>query len=84
LDASVLVSNLPEELLNITESLVVKIWDDQSSVMYRYDTFMSKAYKVEDGYIRLGVKRLKLAGMILVVGVRIECEELESLIDPPD
>jgi hypothetical protein len=83
-DPALLLGTLPGGLFELADSLFVKIWDDQSSVIYRYNTFISKIYKVEEGYIKFGVKRLRLAGMTLVVGIKIDCEDLESLIVPVD
>lgn len=79
LDPALLIGTLPGELLSLSDSLFVKIWDDKSSVIYRYNTFISKTYRVEDGFIKFGVKKLQLAGMTLVVGIKIDCEDLDSL-----
>jgi hypothetical protein len=84
IDSSTLLGTLPSELLALADSLVVKIWDDKSSVIYRYNTFISKEYTVEDGHVKFGVRRLKLAGMVLVVGIRIDCDYLDPLIESLD
>jgi hypothetical protein len=83
-DPATLIGPLPQALLPFSDTLVVKIWDEHNSVMYAYSAFMMKHYRITDGMIRFGAKRLKLAGMSIVVGIRIECEDLRSLEEPLD
>lgn len=84
LDPATLIGALPAELSSLSNSLVVKMWDDSSSVMYSYHPFMSKHYRVSDGIIHFGAKRLKIAGMNIVVGIRIELEDMSEMTDPLD
>lgn len=79
-----LIGKLPDGLLPLEDSLFVKIWDEHNSVMYRYVTFLSRTYPVEDGKVKFGVKRLKLDGMSMIVGVKVEFHDLDSMIDPVD
>jgi len=79
-----LLGPLPESLHAVEASLFVKIWDEHSSVLYRYSTFFSKTYKLEDGYVKFGIKRLQLDGMGIIVGLKIDIVDLESMIEPLD
>jgi len=84
MDPAFLIGNLPKELVPLLEGLVIKLWDSETSVLYSYDSFMSKHYRIVDGFIRFGIKRLRLKGMSIIVGVRIECDDLQELEEQID
>jgi hypothetical protein len=84
LDPAELLGSVDPALLVLSDKLVVKLWDDNTSVMYPYNSFMSRKYRISDGRCHFGAKRIKLAGMTILLGVRIECEDLDSMTETLD
>lgn len=83
-DPADLLSGLPPALLSVSSELLIRIWDDEVEVQYKYDTFMSKTYEIKDGRIMFGAKKVKLSEASIMIGIKYIVEDLRGMTEPLD
>jgi hypothetical protein len=82
IDPADILGVLPQELLDLGGDLRVVLWDNDGTVIFTVNNFLSKTYKYTHGKIRFGAKHLQADQLRVVVGGLITCSDLNMLQSP--
>jgi hypothetical protein len=80
-EPAVAMQSLPKALLDMGNTLTVLIRDEETSIEYRFDTFISRSYGMIGDRVKFGSKSIQVDKMAIYVGVKFIPDDLSGMTD---